>query len=287
MVRREQGPVLSDSADEVTHRAAVLGSPVAHSLSPVLHSAAYRALGLRGWSYQMVEVDVAGFRRHVAGLDGTWRGLSLTAPLKEVGLELADTASDVARATGAANTFVRAGAGWAADNTDVHGIVAALREKEVHRVGTALVIGSGATARSAVAALAELGGTRVTFMVRGEPRARTLAQAREAGLEVDVVPLGAWPQQVDVLVSTVPSEVTAAFAERITGPGRAVLEAVYSGGSSALMQAAGQRGYAVVPGTAMLLHQAGEQVRLMTGHCPPLEAMRAELEHALTRRAGS
>ncbi len=298
-MRGTQGEVLSDDVSpgpaarsgpggeaRVRHRAGVLGSPVAHSLSPVLHTAAYRALGLTDWRYSSARVDAAGFRAHLAGLDDTWRGLSLTMPLKEVAFEVAARVSPVAAATGAVNTLVRGGDGWSADNTDVTGMVRALAEAGVGTASSALVIGSGATARSAVAALARMGATRVTFMVRGAARPATLRQARSAGLDASEVSLGDWPANLDLVVSTVPVEASDPLAAGLPSRGRALLDVVYGGGPGALSAAATHRGYAVVPGTAMLLHQAAEQVVLMTGLSAPLEAMRGALADALAGRGG-
>ncbi|HET8988014.1 MAG TPA: shikimate dehydrogenase, partial [Humibacillus sp.] len=181
-------------------RCAVWGSPVAHSLSPILHRAAYAALGLTTWSYDRREVDAPGFASALEELDETWRGLSLTMPLKEVALEAATEATDTARETAAANTLVRVEGGWLADNTDVYGITAALAavgcDLASDAVAEVVVVGSGATARSAVAAVAAAAGDavtsrRVTLMVRDEARPETLAHARATGLHVAVAPLGA------------------------------------------------------------------------------------------------
>ncbi|TDC50157.1 shikimate dehydrogenase, partial [Jiangella ureilytica] len=119
----------------LTRRCAVLGSPIAHSLSPVIHRAAYRRLGL-DWEYTAHEVDESSLARFVSGLGPEWRGLSLTMPLKRVALDVAATASDVARTVGAANTLVRRDdGGWDADNTDVPGVVATLRAAGAPRAG--------------------------------------------------------------------------------------------------------------------------------------------------------
>lgn len=269
--------MLSEQPGPVTARCAVWGSPVAHSLSPTLHRAAYAALGLTGWAYDRRQVDEAAFGGALAGLDATWRGLSLTMPLKEVALRAASVVDATAATTGAANTLVATAAGWHAHNTDVHGIVAALRSAGASAPAHALVVGSGATARSAVAALAALGAARVTFLVRGAPRELTVAQARSAGLEVDVVGLGHWPV-ADVVVSTVPPEAVTGLddlpAPRGTG---AVLDVVYGGGPTPLQRRAREAGWALAPGTDMLLHQAAAQVTLMTGLPAPLEAMAAAL----------
>ncbi|MEO9153163.1 MAG: shikimate dehydrogenase [Lapillicoccus sp.] len=274
-------PRATTASEDTRHQAGVLGHPVAHSLSPVLHRAAYRALGLTGWSYDAIDVDAPGFVAHVAGLDRAWVGLSLTMPLKELGLRLAVEATSLAHESGAVNTLVRRADGWHGDNTDVHGLVVALREGGVQAVSDLLVVGSGATARSAVAAARRLGASRVTFMVRGAIRAETLAQAVAAGLEVAQTPWGEWPPVVDVVVGTVPPEATVGWADGLPRGGRVLIDVVYGGGSTPLMRAAASHGYAVVPGTVMLLHQAAEQVRLMTGQAPPVEAMRAALAQAI------
>ena len=109
------------------HRAAVLGKPIAHSLSPVLHQAGYAAVGLTGWEYTAVECAESELAGLVAGLDGSWAGLSLTMPLKEVALRVATAVSPLATALGAANTLVRREDGWYAENTDAPGMVDALR----------------------------------------------------------------------------------------------------------------------------------------------------------------
>lgn len=265
----------------LTTRAAVLGSPVAHSLSPVLHTAAYRALGLDDWEYTVVDVPEAGLEPYVRGLGPQWRGLSLTMPLKEVALEVAGSASELARSTGVVNTLVHGADGdWRGENTDVHGVRVGLAEAGIERVGEAVIVGSGATARSAIAALAALGAQQVHLMVRGSVRPRTTRLLEELGIRVTVRAMGDWPARFDVVVSTVP-EGGAAAADTLPPGGSAVLDVVYGGRTSALARVAAEHGYAVVPGTTMLLHQAAEQVRLMTGHDAPVEAMRAALDAAL------
>lgn len=269
-------------------KCAVWGSPIAHSLSPVLHRAAYAALGLRDWTYERREVDERTFAREFGGLDETWRGLSLTMPLKEVALAAADRVAPTAADTGAANTLVRGPDGWTASNTDVHGIAVALRDAGCHDTTHALVVGSGATARSAVAALASSGTRRITFMVRDRARRETVEQARRAGIAVDEVPMGHWPL-ADVVISTVPpASVTGLEDYPPSDPGggrRTVLDVVYGDGLTPLQRAAAAAGWTVQIGTAMLLHQATEQVRLMTGWPAPLEAMKSALEAALAERS--
>lgn len=265
----------------VTCRAGVLGSPIGHSLSPLLHSAAYRALGLHDWEYTAVEVDEAHVVDHVRALDPTWRGLSLTMPLKELALQLASELSPTAALAGSVNTLVRRDERWYGDNTDVLGLERALIEAGIEVLRRVLVVGSGATARSALVALARLGAEHVDLMVRTVPRPAFVQLAGGLGLTTATHRMGEWPQVVDVVVSTVPGLRALALPRG----GRAVLDVVY-GTPSSLAGSAQRQGYAVVPGTAMLLHQAAEQVRLMTGKDPPVEAMRAALDAVLADRSG-
>jgi shikimate dehydrogenase len=249
----------------------------------VLHRAAYEALGLRDWSYDRREVEVAGFAQALDALDESWRGLSVTMPLKEVALVHAESATERALDTAAANTLVRTSNGWFADNTDVHGIVSALREVGAESAGTMTIIGSGATARSALAACAALGVHTVTFMVRRDVRPETLEQAIAAGLTTSSVRLGEW-RPTDVVVSTVPSGSVSGLERLPTSGGpapRFLLDVVYGSGETALQRVARRSGWVIAEGTSMLLHQACEQVRLMTGQAAPVEAMRAALESAL------
>jgi len=270
----------------MSRQAAVLGSPISHSLSPALHRAAYRALGLRGWSYEAHEVQAGELAGFVSGLGPQWAGLSLTMPLKEAAFEVADEVSDLARDVGAINTLVRRPVGgWSGDNTDVYGVTAALREAGRAQVGCALVLGSGATARSAVAALARLGCAKVIFAVRSGARQETLDQAGRAGLAVEVVALGRLADslaEAQVVVSTLPAEALTGVAPSGTllpvGSLRSdhlLLDVVYTGWPTPLALAFQSAGASTVSGLEMLVHQAAEQVHLMTGLRPPVDQMRA------------
>ncbi len=269
-----------------TRRAAVLGSPISHSLSPALHTAAYRALGLGSWLYGAHQVQRSELREFVAGLGPEWAGLSLTMPLKEAAFDVADDVSDLARRVEAINTLVRRpDGGWRGDNTDVYGVSQALREAGCVHVSSAMVLGSGATARSVVAALELLGCQRVTFAVRSSARPGTLDQARRAGLEVDVVGLDQVTGRIGdppVVVSTLPANALRAEArpERMLPEGaglhgHVLLDVVYAGWPTPLARRFEEAGATVVSGFEMLVHQAAEQVHLMTGRPAPVEAMRA------------
>lgn len=267
-------------------RAAVLGSPISHSLSPVLHRAAYRALGLSDWVYGIHEVGASELGGFVSRLGPEWAGLSLTMPLKEVAFEVAAEVSGLAREVGAINTLVRRpDGGWNGDNTDVYGVSQALREAGVGHVASALVFGSGATARSVVAGLAALGCPKVTFAVRSLARPETLEQARRAGLEVEVVGLRELASRVgdsQLVISTLPQNALSASAlvdlllpKGLRIPDHLLLDVVYAGWPSPLARTFADAGATVVSGFEMLVHQAAEQVHLMTGLLAPVEQMRA------------
>jgi shikimate dehydrogenase len=272
-------------------RAAVLGSPVAHSLSPVLHAAAYAALGLDGWRYDAHECAEAGLGGFVAGLGPEWAGLSLTMPLKRVALDVASEVSPLAAATGAANTLVLAGGRRYADNTDVAGIVAALRGAGAPPGGRAVVLGAGGTAQAALAALRDLGFGEVAVLVRSTARTSELhAAAGRLGVSPDVSDALRHPSRAaallaaaDVVVSTLPRGA----ADALTGvrAGAVVLDVVYAPWPTAFAAAAEAAGARVVSGLEMLLHQAVAQVELMTGATPPVAAMRAALDSAVAARA--
>lgn len=258
-------------------RAAVLGSPIEHSLSPALHMAAYHALGL-DWDYGRIEILPDELAAFVAELDDLWRGLSLTMPLKEEALLLAADVDDIAAVTGAANTLVRvADHRWNAYNTDVFGMVRAVREREPEREFTRVaILGAGATARSAVAASAQLGAREVTVAARRPEAARDVADvARALGLDAVVVDLEPRGLGSDLLVSTLPADAAAPWA-RVAGEyaGSVLLDVTYAPWPTSL---ASEWSGLVVGGADLLLWQATEQVHLMTGREAPVDAMRAAL----------
>ncbi|MFD6952262.1 shikimate dehydrogenase [Nocardiopsis sp. TSRI0078] len=271
-------------------RAAVLGSPVAHSLSPVLHTAAYTAMGLTDWSYGMHECGEEDLAPLLAGLDDEWAGLSLTMPLKRRALELADTVTDLARQVGGANTLVRRGGAWEGANTDVAGIAEALTEAGAGAPRGAVILGAGATAASALAALRRLGLTSpVTVLARDTSRTgEVAAAARRLGHPLRVAPLSELDEHLDVdlVVSSLPSGAADHHADRLAASRADLFDVVYSPWPTRAAAAVAARGGRVVGGFPMLLHQAVEQVRLMTGiEDVPVEAMRGAGEAELARRA--
>ncbi|MFD6140956.1 shikimate dehydrogenase [Promicromonospora sp. NPDC060271] len=288
-----------------TRRAAVLGHPVAHSLSPVLHGAAYRALGLDGWQYGVHDVTEGALEGFLRDVDAGWAGLSLTMPLKQVVIPLLDHVDPLAEAVGAVNTVLFSGGGLSAaggsvtttgTNTDVHGIVAALRESLGARgVADAVILGGGATAASALAAVAELGCVSPRVFVRsldriGPLRAAVARMGVSPSFEVfDERATTSALAVADAVVSTTPKYAADQWAPLLTGlltdtgekPRGVLLDVVYDPRPTALQTAWAALGADTVGGERMLLHQAAEQVRLMTGRPAPLAAMDEALRAAL------
>lgn len=262
----------------------MVGKPVAHSLSPVLHTAAYEALGLN-WTYARLEASESELPALVAGLDESWVGLSVTMPGKRAALEVAKTATARAMAVGAANTLVRGVDGWTADCTDVDGVTGALRAVGYVPGPTAVVLGAGGTACAALAGLASLGVSSATVVVRDVSRATDAVSCGAAvGLPVEVMPwattdFAALASAASVLVNTAPPEAVAGLvADLSLTP--CVLDVIYHPWPTPLATAVASHGGVLATGLDMLLHQAFGQVAQFTGKEPPREAMRDALRTA-------
>ncbi|MFF4295939.1 shikimate dehydrogenase [Streptomyces vinaceus] len=270
-------------------RAAVLGSPIEHSLSPVLHRAAYQELGLDDWSYDRFEIDEDALPQFVAGLGPEWAGLSLTMPLKRAVIPLLDDISDTAASVEAVNTVVLTEDGRRlGDNTDIPGIVSALHERGVDRVERATILGAGATASSALAALARICSGEVTVYVRSEARAEEM---QEWGERLDVaVRTADWEDAAEglgapLVIATTPARATDWLAERVPAGAGTLFDVLYDPWPTALAAAWSQHGGRLLGGLDLLVHQAVLQVEQMTGHhTAPLAAMRAAGEAALRSR---
>ncbi|MFC8655149.1 shikimate dehydrogenase [Streptomyces parvus] len=270
-------------------RAAVLGSPIAHSLSPVLHRAAYADLGLADWSYDRFEVDEAALPGFIEGLDASWAGLSLTMPLKRAIIPLLDEVSATAASVEAVNTVVFTEDGRRiGDNTDIPGMVAALRERGVDKVEAAAVLGAGATASSALAALAVVCAGPVTAYVRSPERAAEMRGWGER-LGVDVITAdwadAAAALSAPLVIATTPAGATDAFTGSVPEAPGILFDVLYEPWPTRLAAAWSAQGGAVVGGLDLLVHQALLQVEQMTGRIPaPLAAMRHAGEAALASR---
>ncbi|MER5626853.1 shikimate dehydrogenase [Streptosporangium sp. NPDC002544] len=271
-------------------RAAVLGSPIAHSLSPYLHRAAYEGMGLHDWRYEAIECDEAGLPGLLDGLDADWAGLSLTMPLKRAVLPLLDTVSELALQVGGANTVILRDGARHGDNTDVYGIVRALAEAGVAPPASATVLGGGATASSALAALRELGLGEATLVVRDPSRAAETVETAERldmSLTVQTFDKLDTALGVDLVVSTLPSGAADGFTESLADV-PALFDVVYAPWPTRPAAAVAERGGTVVGGFPMLLHQAVRQVEMMTGRADvPVEAMREAGKSEIVRRAAS
>ncbi|WP_369221750.1 shikimate dehydrogenase [Streptomyces sp. R39] len=270
-------------------RAAVLGKPIAHSLSPVLHRAAYDELGLTGWSYGRFEIDEAALPGFLGALGPEWAGLSLTMPLKRAVIPLVDEISETAASVDAVNTVVFTEDGRRlGDNTDIPGMVAALREHGIEQVDSAAILGAGATASSALAALARICTGEVVVHVRSAERA---AEMRHWGERLDVeVRIADWADaeqalRAPLVIATTPAGTTDALAAAVPERPTTLFDVLYHPWPTALAARWSMFGGAVVSGLDLLVHQAVLQVEQMTGRTPaPLEAMRRAGEKALADR---
>ncbi|MBC7723171.1 MAG: shikimate dehydrogenase [Burkholderiaceae bacterium] len=275
-------------------RLAVLGSPIAHSKSPALHGAAYRELGL-DWTYEAVDVTAAGLPDFLASRDGTWRGVSLTMPLKRDVLPLLATRDDIVDLAGAANTVLLGDEGLAGFNTDVVGITSALRASGITGVLRVRLLGAGATAASVLVAIAQLGATHVLVSTRSPgTAAHLLPLAAMLGLDLAVGPLagavaghrgdpgadpGADPAArptalfaPDLVVSTLPggAAIDLEFPADVRRSAT-LFDVAYDPWPSALATSWYAVDGLVVPGIEMLVGQALSQVRVfVTGstHTP-------------------
>ncbi|MGA8547490.1 MAG: shikimate dehydrogenase [Mycobacterium sp.] len=257
-------------------RAGVLGSPIAHSRSPQLHLAAYRALGLGDWTYERIECGADELAAVVGGFGPEWVGVSVTMPGKFAALQFAVERTERAELVGSANTLVQTPGGWWADNTDIDGVTGALGTAS----GRAVVAGSGGTAPAAIVALAELGVGDVTVVARNPDKAARLV---ELGERVGVVTRFCALDNVrsldeaTVLVNTLPADVAARYAE-VFAKAPVLLDAIYDPWPTPLAAAVTAAGGRVISGLQMLLHQAYAQVEQFTGLPAPREAMIAALD---------
>lgn len=270
-------------------RCAVLGSPVRHSLSPALHTAAYAALGLTDWRYDCFEVTRGELAEFVSTCGPKWRGLSLTMPLKDEALELGEV-SAAARLTGAGNTLVFTDAGNVVHNTDIEGFWRPLvAHFGVHNPGevpveSAVILGGGATARSAFAALATMGVGAVTVCARTRAKVEAWAPLFDAtGLTPAIVAFDDIPES-DLLIATVTKGAADPVAERATAASRIVFDAIYDPWPTDLGRIAHVAGRTVFSGLDLLVGQAVAQVELMTGRSVDAEVLMSAGRAALRTR---
>ena len=270
--------------------AAVIASPIQHSLSPFLHQAAYRDLGLN-IDYRRIEITKETIGSFLASWPEGLVGLSVTMPLKQVIIPLLSQVDGLAKAVGAVNTVVPFPGGITAGfNTDVYGLVTAIKETKGREFSPerAVIVGSGATASSALAALGELQAGQINLLARRVSGAGNAVQAAtRLGIDPGYMPLAAGEkaretlQAADLIVSTVPRAVLDDFYQTISfNPEQTVLDIVYDPWPSELVKQASRSGATIISGKVMLLHQALMQVKLFTSRTPNLEAMRTALKEA-------
>ena len=268
---------MADTVVPALRQAGVLGRPIEHSLSPVLHKAAYAALGL-DWVYTAIDCGVDDLPGALAERSD-WAGFSLTMPLKRAGLYLASHVAPRATVVGAANTLLPAADGWRADNTDVAGVLGALAET-TRRPESVTVLGAGGTAQAVVAAAAEYGLAEVGVLVRDAGRTDALRETAErAGvrLAVDTLQVDASALGAELVVSTLPPGAADPLAAARWRADQVLLDVVYASWPTELAAGAIRAGAEVLSGARMLLHQAIIQVELMTGQAAPSTAMRDAL----------
>ncbi len=268
-----------------TQRAAVLGRPVSHSLSPLLHRAAYAALGLEEWRYDALDVGPADLPDLLAGLGEEWRGFSVTMPCKQAAVAVADVVQPLPQLLNAANTLVREARGWRAENTDVAGIGTALQVAGVGPVDRAAVLGAGGTAAAAAVALASLGAGHVEVVVREPAGAADLVRVLDVlQVPVTVSRLDGAVVDAPLVVSTVPVAGQDAVSALPWRAEQTVLDVLYAPWPTPLAERVTAAGGTVIGGAEVLFWQATEQVELMTGRPAPLAEMRSALDAALSVR---
>lgn len=273
--------------------AGVIGTPVDHSLSPVIHQAAWRQLGLpEDWEYRRLDVSSRGLEQVVAGLDVRCLGLSVTMPLKYEAAECVDVLDPLAQAVGAVNTLIPTAGVVVGFNTDVHGIMQALAAPNldgfsIHEGGSprGVILGSGATAASALNALWSLGISSISVVARRFSGPHSIVRAaHRMGIECEQVMLSDSRTierriaEATCVVSTLPSGVADFFVlPEALGTDQTLLDVVYAPWETPLMSRWRDRGGRCVHGSEMLLHQGAMQVKLMTGREPDVSHMRQVL----------
>jgi shikimate dehydrogenase len=264
-----------------------LGSPIAHSLSPALHNAAYDAMGLEGWHYRAVECGESALEATLRELDEEGlAGVSLTMPLKQAVLPLLAGCDDVVAATDAANTVLFApDAGWVGANTDVQGFVAVVERAGLQLAdGDVWLVGAGATARSALVALGCCGADCVTVVARRPEAVGALAEiADTVGTRLEVSP---WAElagcaDASLVVATTPAGATDVLADELKAVAGTWFDVVYSPWPTPAAAAWAAAGGGVIGGLELLVEQAAVQVELMTGLDAPVQAMREAGDRAL------
>ncbi|HVF05625.1 MAG TPA: shikimate dehydrogenase [Frankiaceae bacterium] len=260
-------------------KAALVGSPVIHSLSPAIWQAGYESLGLKKWTYDLIDTDEAGLAHHLRV--GGYAGFSVTMPLKRVAARLVDRR--VGRTAGAVNTVVFTDDGTDGYNTDVDGVAAGLRLVRPDGVGKVVILGAGGTAAAALLAAQSLHPSSIMLVARTAPAAHELIE--RTGHIAHFAPWTLAREEVDsadVVVNTTPKH---AADELAAGwPGKPLVEVVYDPWPTAIARAAEAGGHPVANGLYVLAHQAVRQIELITGKRPDPGVLLAAVEKARAAR---
>jgi shikimate dehydrogenase len=273
--------------DSGVRHLAVLGAPIEHSRSPELHRAAYDILGLP-WEYTRVETPAGKLPAVLGGLDPSWRGLSLTMPLKREVLPLLATRTELVEISGAANTLLLDETGPHGFNTDVAGMVGALADHGVSDVDTVHVIGTGNTAASAFLAASRLGASRVLVSGRSLAGIHELEELGDRlGVHTEWRLYGSHvPVRADLVINTLPGDVDPEDVPE-ADLGEVLMEVPYDPWPTPRAARWSERDGLVVNGLEMLLHQAIEQVRIfVTGEEGGELGHRAEVVAAMRKAVG-
>ncbi|MBP6043402.1 MAG: shikimate dehydrogenase [Rhodoluna sp.] len=274
---------------------AVLGSPISHSKSPDIHTAAYRTLQLN-WDYSRIEIELNRLMQFVEALDSDWLGLSLTMPLKEEALKIANEQSALAAATGVANTLIRTTSGWTAHNTDVFGIEQSLIRSLESAPGRVVILGSGATATSAMFAVSRVyPNARITLVARNKITSGAVRdRGRDSGIRIKIAPMARMMRlisQSDLVISTLPPRGLDQAAKKLTKwfaakPRGVLLDVAYDPWPSSIARVWLQNKRQVISGVEMLIWQAIAQIRIFNHNdidveLPNERAVELSMRHAL------
>ena len=243
-------------------RAAVLGSPLSHSLSPLLHTVAYNELGLKG-DYTAIEVKSGELSDFLLSCDESWTGFSLTMPLKEEVIALADVVSPLALTINSANTLIRESGQWHATTTDVSGFTHALSSAGIHISGEVLIIGAGATARAAAAACDGVANS-ITVMSRSVSREKDMREAVKTS-QIDFISWGDSSSfsSAQLIISTTPSGASDSLSDFLPkNPNSSLFDALYHPWPTLILERWKDNGGEIIDGLDLLIHQAIDQMQL-------------------------
>lgn len=242
-------------------RAAVLGSPISHSLSPTLHTTAYQEMGLKG-TFEAIEVRSGELGKFIEAQDSSWTGFSLTMPLKEEVIEIADVIDEIALQIASANTLTRSGDNWKVTSTDVNGFVQSLYAHGFREFESVVILGSGASARAAAAACSAF--TKEIQVLHRSAKRESAMRNSAPNVEMNFSDWEAKVPRADLVINTTPAGVADKFIGQAKFNG-VFFEALYNPWPTKILQYARSNGAYGIDGLELLIHQGIDQVSLMSG----------------------